>query len=227
MTKEKNATSYKERRARLVPDLKILAIDSSHDELTQASCVYRNRHVYPYLESKGFELVRCQDQSARRIHVEQETCQEDLVYITGVGHGTCTTYMGENDDPIFDIGNYRPEESKGKIVHFSACQTAAKLGPDFVNHGCRAYFGYNENFITYMHVSDAFFSCDSEIDRAFADGLTAAKVHDRVIACYNQKICELKDGGHYRAAAALEHNRDHLCTPSVDQKWGNKEAILI
>ena len=211
----------------MVPDLKILAIDSSHDELTQASCVYRNRHVYPYLESKGFELVRCQAQLARRIHVEQETCQEDIVYITGAGHGTCTTYMGENDEPIFDIGNYRPKESKGKIVHFSACQTADKLGPDFVNHGCRAYFGYNGNFITYIHVSDAFFSCDSEIDRAFADGLTAAKVHDRVIACYNQKISELKGGRHYRAAAALEHNRDHLCTPSVDAKWGNKEASLI
>ena len=211
----------------MVLDLKILAIDSSYDEITQASCVYRNRHVYPYLESKGFELIRCQDELARRIYVKQEACKEDTVYMTGAGHGTSTTYMGVDDDPIFDIGNYRPEESIGKIVHFFACQTAAKLGPDFVNHGCRAYFGYNEDFIAYMYISDAFFACDSEIDKAFADGLTAGDVHDRVIAFYNQKIYDLKGGGHYRAAAALEHNRDHLCTPSVDVKWGSKEARLV
>ena len=215
------------RRAQLVPDLKILAIDSSYDKITQASCIYRNRHVYPYLESKGFELVRCQDELARRIYVEQEVCQEDIVYITGVGHGTRTTYMGKDNAPIFDIGNYHPEESKGKIVHFSACQTAAKLGPDFVNHGCCVYFGYDENFIVYMHVSDAFFACDAEIDRAFADGLTARDVHDRVIAYYNQKIYDLKEGRHYREAAALEHNRDHLCNPSSDAKWGYKEARLV
>ena len=228
MTEEnKNAASYKKQHAQSVPDLKILAIDSSYDKITQASCVYRNRHVYPYLESKGFKLMRCQDQSARRTCVEQKISQENIVYITGVGHGTCTTYMGEDDDPIFDMGNYQPKEPNGKIVHFSACQTAAKLGPDFVNHGCRAYFGYDGNFTAYMHVSDVFFDCDSEIDRAFADGLTARDVYDRVTTYYNQKICQLQDGGHYRAAAALEYNLAHLCAPSVNKKWGNKEAKLI
>lgn len=44
----------------------------------------------------------------------------------------------------------------------------------------------------------------------------------RVIDYYNQKILELKDGGHYNAAAALAYNRDHLCAPSVDAKWGIK-----
>ena len=211
----------------MAPDLKILAIDSSHDQLTHAFYVYRNRHVYPYLESRGFELIRCQDGSARRFYVESEACRKDIVYITGVGHGTCTAYMGKDDDPIFDIGNYQSKEVRGKVVHFSACETAAELGPDFVNHGCHAYFGYDEKFTVLMSISDAFFQCDSEIDRAFAEGLTAGEVHDRVIACYNQKICELKDGKHYRAAATLERNRDHLCTPSVDAKWGNKGVRLI
>lgn len=207
--------------------MKILAIDSSYDEITRASYVYRNRHVYPYLESKGFELVRCQGQSARRVYVEPQTWQKDIVYITGVGHGIDTTYMGEHYDPIFEIGNYQSEELENKVVHFFACQTAAKLGPDFVNHGCLAYFGYDEDFTVLMHVSDPFFDCDSEIDRAFADGLTAAEVYDRVIAYYNQKIYELKDGEHYDAAVALERNRDHLCAPSVDAKWGDKKARIV
>ena len=207
-------------------DLKILAIDSNYDKVTKASCLYRNRHVYPYLESKGFEIIRCQDKSARRIYVESVVCQQDIVYLTGVGHGTDTTYMGENCNPIFDIGSYQSEELENKIVHFFACKTAVKLGPDFVKHGCLAYFGYNQDFIVLMHVSDAFFECDSEIDLAFADGLTAEEVYDRVIERYNQKICELKNGGYYNEAAALAHNRDHLCAPSVNAKWGNKKAKL-
>ena len=54
--------------------MKILAIDSSYDEITQRFLrIYRNRHVYPYLESKGFELVRCQGQGgAARIYVEPQ-----------------------------------------------------------------------------------------------------------------------------------------------------------
>ena len=207
--------------------MKIIAIDSSYDKITQASCTYRNRHVYPYLESKGFEIVRCQDKSARRIYVQLEVCHEDIVYVTGVGHGVYTTYMGEHYDPIFEIGKYQSEELENKVAHFFACQTAAKLGTDFVKNGCLAYFGYDEDFIVLMHISDAFFDCDSEIDRAFADGLTAEEVYDRVIAYYNQKIRELEDGGHDDAAAALEYNRDHLCAPSVDAKWGNKKARIV
>ena len=223
----KNANSDKRQRIESETDLKILAIDSSYDKITQASYVYRNRHVYPYLESRGFEVVRCQDKSARRVYVQPEACRDDIVYMTGVGHGVYTTYMGEYCDPIFDIGKYQVKELDNKVVHFFACQTAAELGTDFVNNGCLAYFGYDEDFIVLMHISDAFFDCDSEIDRAFADGLTAEEVYDRVIAYYNQRIRELEDGGHDDAAAALEYNRDHLCAPSVDPKWGDKKAKIV
>ena len=181
----KNAISDKRQRIESETVLKILAIDSSYDKITQASCVYRNRHVYPYLESKGFEVVRCQGKSARRVYIQPEVCRDDIVYITSVGHGVYTTYMGEYCNPIFDIGEYQANELDNKVAHFFACQTAAQLGIDFVNNGCLAYFGYDEDFIVLMHVSDAFFDCDSEIDRAFADGLTAEEVYDRVIAHYN------------------------------------------
>ena len=98
--------------------MKILAIDSSYDKITQASCVYRNRHVYPYLESKGFELVRCQGRSARRVYVQPEASREDIVYMTGVGHGVYTTYMGKHCNPIFDIGKYQTKELNNKVAHF-------------------------------------------------------------------------------------------------------------
>ena len=100
-----------------------------------------------------------------------------------------------------------------RLFIFLPVKLTAGLGSDFVTHGCLAYFGYNEDFIVLMRISDAFFDCDSEIDRAFADGLTAEEVYERVIEHYNQKIHELENGGHYREAAALEHNRDCLCAP--------------
>lgn len=225
--RSKNVISDIKRRIESETALKILAIDSSYDGITKASYVYRNRHVYPYLESKGFEIVRCQDKLARRVYVQPEASREDIVYMTGVGHGVYTTYMGEYCDPIFHIGNYQAKELDNKAAHFFACQTAAELGTDFVNNGCLAYFGYNEDFIVLMHISDAFFDCDSEIDRAFADGLTAEEVYDRVIAYYNQKIRELEEGGHDDAAAALTYNRNHLCAPSVDAKWGDRKARIV
>ena len=48
----KNAISDKRQRIESETVLKILAIDSSYDKITQASYVYRNRHVYPYTKSK-------------------------------------------------------------------------------------------------------------------------------------------------------------------------------
>lgn len=129
--------------------------------------------------------MRCQGKLARRIYVAPEAVRQDIVYITGIGHGSYTTYTGDHYDPIFDIGHYQLDEALNKIVHFLSCQTAAQLGPDFVNHSCLAYFGYDENFTLNMDYADVFFQCDSEIDRAFADGLTAGDVYDRVIALFN------------------------------------------
>jgi len=52
--------------------LKILAIDSSYDQITKASYDYRNCHVYPYLEARGFEIIRCQGKSARYLRVKEK-----------------------------------------------------------------------------------------------------------------------------------------------------------
>ncbi len=226
MGKKKKKRSAKTRRVELDVDLFVLAIDSNYEPVTKAAFEYREQHVYPYLESKGYQLIRCQGLLARRIYVAPEARRNDVVYMTGVGHGSYSTYTGDHYDPIFDVGNYQPDEAQGKLVHFLSCQTAAKLGPDFVANGCRAYFGYDQNFTFNMPYSDIFFQCDSEIDRAFADGLSAADVYDRVIAVFNQKISDLENAGHDYVASVLEYDRDHLMAPSVDARWGDRTASL-
>lgn len=207
--------------------MRILAIDSNHDCVTKITCNYRNQHVYPYLESRGFRLIRCQELSARREIVAPEAGQDDIAYITGAGHGTYTTYTGDWNLPIFQVGNYQPEESDGKIVHLLSCQTADKLGPDFVIHGCRAYFGYKALFTFDPDYADVFLECDSEIDRAFADGLTAEEVYDRVEERYKQRIRELDNEGKFDIASMLEENLSYLCAPSVDSRWGDTQARIL
>jgi len=223
---KKRRPRKRKRRIKVEVDLNVLAIDSNFEPVTKAAHEYREKHVYPYLESKGYTLVRCQGLLARRIYVAPEARRDDVIYMTGVGHGSYTTYTGDQYDPIFDVGNYQPEESDGKVVHFLSCQTAAQLGPDFVSHGCRAYFGYDENFTFYMNFSDTFFECDSDIDLGFADRLNAEEVYDRVIALYNQRISDMENSGHDYVAAILEYDRDHLRAPSVDARWGDRQAML-
>lgn len=215
------------RRRRVVEmEVVVVAIDSNYEPVTKAAHDYRQQHVYPYLEGKGFTVVRCQGPLARRHYVASEARKPNVDYLTGVGHGSYDTYTGDWGDPIFRVGNYSLEESRAKIVHFLSCQTARDLGPDFVSHGCRAYFGYDVNFAFLMDYAGIFFECDSEIDRAFAEGLTAQQVYERVRALYDQHIAQLRAAGKDYVAATLQTDRDHLCAPSLDARWGSRHVRL-
>ncbi len=90
-------------------------------------------------------------------------------------------------------------------------------------------FGYKENFTFRLepHLIDIFLECDSEIDLAFADGLTAEEVHDRVVALYEQRISELNDAGEIEAASTLRENLEYLCTPSVNPSYGDGQACIL
>ncbi len=222
-------SKHKGRRSRtrsMSIDIQVLAIDSNYEPVTKAGFDYREKHVYPYLSQKGLTITKKQGALARRIYVAPECRKPGIDYLTGVGHGLYNTYTGSYGDEIFRVGDYSSEESEGKIVHFLSCQTAGQLGPDFVNHGCKAYFGYDENFTFIPKYQDIFFECDSEIDRAFADGLTAGEVNDRVIALFNKRIDELDRSGNSYVASILEFDRDHLRSPASGKEWGSKSVRL-
>src|SRR5437763_1682358 len=146
----------------------ILAVDANFEPITQAGFQYRQINVYPYLAAKGFTIQRCQGSLARKIYVAPATHQPNVVFITGIGHGSYNSFTGDYYDPVLTVGNYSQEEAQGKIVHLLSCETARDLGPDLVSHGSKAYFGYDENFSFQMDDADMFFECDSEIDKGFA-----------------------------------------------------------
>lgn len=208
-------------------DLVVLAVDANFEFVTQIGFEYRQAHTYPMLEKKGFKLQRCQGPLARRIYIAPEARKPGVVYITGIGHGAYDSYTGDFFDPIFNVGNYSPEEAQGKITHFISCETGRDLGPDFVLHGCRAYFGYDENFSFQPDDADIFFDCDTEIDRGFAEGLTAGLVYERAKKLFDHRIAEFRAAGKEFKAATLEFNRDHLRAPSSGAQWGDVNARLI
>lgn len=224
---KKKATTRRRKTRTIVVDEFVLAIDSNDEPVARAAYLYREKHVYPYMQSKGYTIVRCQGALARRSYVAPQARKGNVVYLTGAGHGSHTTYKGHYYEPIFQVGNFSTEESDNKIVHFLSCQTGRDLGPDFVAHGCRAYFGYDEDFVFIMEDSEVFFECDSEIDRAFADGLTARQVYTRVNALYQLRIGKLLATGKLYTAATLETNLDRLrCPSSGGAVWGNVNSRL-
>ncbi len=164
---------------------------------------------------------------ARRIYAAPKARQPGVAYITGVGHGFYPTYTGHFYDPVFQVGNYSAVESAGKIVHFLSCETARDLGPDLVRNGCLAYFGYDEDFVFTTADQNVFFECDSEIDLAFADGLTAAAAYDRVKDRFTQRAADFRAQGKQNEAATLELDLDRLrCPSSGGIAWGDAKAKL-
>jgi hypothetical protein len=216
----------KRRTVTLTLNALVITIDSNFEPITKAGCDYRQKNVYPYLKGKGFTVQHLQGSMARRNYVAPAVRQANVQYISGLGHGSYESFTGDFYDPVFSVGNYSPEESTGKIVHFLSCETARSLGPDFTLHGCRAYFGYDENFSFQPDTADIFFDCDGEIDRAIADGLDAGAVIERVRAVFDKHIAELRAQGSNYKAATLEFDRDHLRSPADGKQWGDASAKL-
>jgi hypothetical protein len=220
------SSKSKRRTITLSLDAVVIGIDANFEPITKAACDYRQKNVYPYWERKGFTVQHLQGSMARRTYVAPAARQANVHCITGLGHGSYESFTGDFYDPVFSVGNYSPEESNGKIVHFLSCETARSLGPDFTLHGCRAYFGYDENFSFQPDTADLFFDCDAEIDRAIADGLDAAGVIQRVRAVFDKHIAGLRAQGSNYKAATLEFDRDHLRSPMDGKQWGDASARL-
>ena len=220
--------AVRKEQTRAVP-VSVVGIDSNWEPATLAACQYREKHVYPHIASKGYSIDKCQGPMAKRVYAGPKARQAGVVYLTGVGHGSYTTFTGHFYDVVFEVGNYSAAEPSGKIVHFLSCETAAHLGPDFVKNGCLAYFGYDEDFIFTVADQDIFFECDSEIDRAFTAGLTAAEVYDRVSKLFTQRADDFRAQGKYTEAATLESDLDCLRCPSSPPSgsvWGSDQAKL-
>jgi len=208
--------------------LKIIAIDSNWESITEAAYDYRQANVYKHFKIRGFKIVRAQGSNADETYVEAQLTSrkgKKIVYITGVGHGNYDRYTGHNGDVVFQVGDNR-KLVNNRVVHLLSCRTARDLGPDFVNDGCKAFFGYTENFSFYWGFEDIFFRCDSEIDKRFAYGATANIVYNKTKNIYEEAVDALIDEGHFYVAAVLQEDLDILRCPSIHANYGDKNARI-
>jgi hypothetical protein len=207
-----------------------LCIDAAFEPVTCAGYRHRITYLYPKLKTMGIALVFCSGPDDTRQKVAPRASVPTVTYLTGEGHGSRTSYEGQNFDPIFQVGGYLPAEVTGKIVHFLSCRTAFTLGQDMVAKGCRAFFGYDSDFSFHPDFADLSLKCDSEIDIAFAERLNAAQVYARVRALFVKTTADLRANGGYAAnwsASALETALGHLvCPTSGGPKWGDETASL-
>jgi hypothetical protein len=207
----------------------VLCIDANFEPITQAGYLHRTSYLYPKLKNMGFNLVFCSASDDNRQNVASHAAASGIIYLTGEGHGADAQYDGQRFESVFKVAGYQPKEVQGRIVHFLSCYTAIKLGPDMVRNGCRAFFGYDFLFSFHPDFADVSLKCDSEIDLAFAEGLTAAEVFSRVQDLFTRTIADLRAIGGTTAncaAAMLETDLAHLVSPISGPDWGDQSAKL-
>ncbi|MEK7833602.1 MAG: hypothetical protein AAB401_21115 [Acidobacteriota bacterium] len=212
-----SAASTTSAQTRQTSAVSALAIEANFDPITKAAFKYRRKHIYRYLKKKGVKVVLLCGKEAVRRRVRAEATQANITYIIGVGHGRDRSFRGYRNQPVFRIGGYAAEEVRGKVVHLLSCFTASNLGMDFLSQGCRAFFGYQEEFAIpasnlkeLNELAEAFFGSDGEIDLAFADGVPVEQILDRVRRKFDQHIAMLDRQGQRESSATLESNRDLL-----------------
>jgi hypothetical protein len=206
--------------------LTAIGLEANFDEQTQLAYKYREENVYQLFQRLGMAVQVIAGAGDKRSSVASAAKKSNVDYLTGCGHGLFDTYAGYWDIPIFEAGSYDSDEAKGKIVHFLSCRVARDLGPDFVHNGCLAFFSYREDFFFHPNDADIFFECDSQIDLAFAAGLTAGEVYTKTVAVFDKYIQQYRDNGQFCKAATLQFDRDYLCAPSKGPEWGSVHARL-
>jgi len=203
----------------------IVTVDSAH-EVAAVCQEFRGDALYPDLRAAGATLRSFAGDTSTRARVRSALKQAGVSAMTASGHGVETRFTGLNGQPILEVGAYDRVEVDGKIVHLLACLTAAQLGEDLVLNGCRAFFGYEVVFAFPLDNPEPFLACDAQIDRSLVDGRTAGGAYTDAFDAFTLEIQRLLAQGQPHLAAMLEYNRDHLCAPSVDVKWGSVAAAL-
>lgn len=222
-------TERKKRRTRTVSlevEIGIVGVDSNFDEATKPVFEFRKNKLYPKLRQNGFKLTLLDGNMATRMFVSKELKLPHIEFFTGSGHGQFNQFTGNFFDPILEVGNYSSVEVSDKIIHLLSCKTAFELGEDVVKNGCKAFFGYDTDFAFPPNHTDAFLECDSEIDIAISEGATAHQAYQRAINLYNEHIERFDQMGLDLVVAVLQQNKEHLCAPDRDIRWGDPQARL-
>jgi hypothetical protein len=116
---------------------------SDFDLPTRSASGFLLRYIAPRVEP--FQLFSF---LARRLPFQLSAPQSDI--IIGAGHGSKTSFTGQNESVILEVGKYNPREVRGKVIKLLSCQTGVSLGPDLIKNGAQAFLGYKDDYVWVM-----------------------------------------------------------------------------
>lgn len=193
--------------------------------ITNAAAQYRKNHVIPCFPARRILPIILTGANNIRPNFASACRRRGVVYISGVGHGSPTTFTGYRYSRLWEACKYDPSEVKGKIIHLLSCKTAGELGPDLVKKGACAYFGYIENFTITWNYPNVFWKCDSTIDLSLCRGLNAGQAGQVTLRVYNDWIRRMR-GIHVPTATWLTWDRDALRSPLHGRRYGDINCTL-
>jgi hypothetical protein len=204
----------------------ILTIDSQVDLPTRLILQHREQFLYSKIKPPFGRLGRLQNDDAVRLKVAAATRTAGLMMLMGGGHGESDIYFGQDRLPIYRSAAYDPSEVNGRIIHWTACDTASSLGPHMVRSGASAFFGYLDDFVMDQYWAPYLVDCDAEIDRSLLEGQTAGVAHQRAIDRYNYYLGRLATADPRRGRPFFEVNRNRLRGPLDGAQFGSPHARI-
>jgi hypothetical protein len=215
----------------------VISINSTEDASTIAATAYREAFIQPVLSGAGLTLIELTNIDANAVKAQASVNDPNVVYVTGVSHGTSDSFTGSDGAPIFALSDRNCAWAQGKVIHFLSCNTATCLGPDLVKPsrgGAAAFLGYTALFTwpsgTAAGSAALFFDCDAEIDRVLASKGSTGQALKQTLSKYDGHINALKATGDpqdARIAAMLSLNRNALRGPDGTNEYGNPAATIM
>ena len=180
-------------------------------------------HVTEYAYSKNWNITEMTDDNANKGPILSALLGTDAQFYFGFGHGSETTYTGDSEQPIFQVGDDLSLLS-GRDIYLLSCLTANLLGTAIVQAGAEHYAGYNISWTWEMQgttdddpYTDFYGKCywesANELWIAICDGATFEQALQRCIAKYNEWIeywYQSEDPSAIEQIGWLLHDRDGL-----------------
>jgi len=183
---------------------------------TRSASGYLLRWIVPRV---GLEPATLHAMLARRTPFCLSAPQSDI--IIGVGHGDASSFSGQNEAIILEIGKYDPREVESKVIRLLSCQCGIGLGPDLVKNGALSVLAYVDDYI---------WVCDADLaSTPWADEMAATilmPVIDGLNALLDGKTCrealQVELDGYSRNAAVEEEELIKSCL-----EFNRANAVLL
>lgn len=188
---------------------------SDFDLPTRSASGFILRYIAPRVEP-----VQLFSFLVRRLPFQLCAPQSDI--IIGVGHGNESSFTGQNEAEILEVGKYNPREIRGKVIKLLSCQCGVALCPDLIKNGALSVAGYVDDYIWVM---DSDLASTPWADKEFA-GKSLMPVVDGINALLDGKTAgeafDIELEGYTRNAAAEEDELIKCCL-----EFNRENAVLL